>query len=209
MKLKYQAWSYEDVRARVIEMAETLLRLPPVRGPKVFGNAMPETVREMWKDAAPVNGSLRILPSAGSIGRMEECSDWINTYLDEGGRRLLYDYGFTKTRKGLYLEQYLERNDLVRRTFERKIRRYCQAIADNLNRKLAIRLTMPLDGVSQIIIEEASTTVSSESRDHTVNHWSAPGAKPQIDPCSPQERLLDHRAIRVRHSDKNRSLGAR
>jgi hypothetical protein len=206
MKLSYAAWTYKDVKARVIEMAETLLRLPPVRGPRMFGNGMPETVREKWKDAAPSNARVRLLPSAGAIARMEECSDWINTYLDMGGRNLLYDYGFTKTRRGMYLDDYLERNEIARRTFERQIQRHCQAIADNLNRKLSVRFTMPVDVVSQITVEHASTTVSSEK---CATHWRASDAKPQIDPDLPTERLIDPRSIRVRHSDKNRSLGAR
>lgn len=206
MKLSYAVWTYRDVKSRVIEMAETLLRLPPVRGPKVYGSAMPEMVREKWKDAAPTNGRLRLLPSAGAIGRMEECFDWINAYLDFGGRNRLYDYGFTKTRRGIYLEEYLERNEIARRTFERQIQRDCQTIADNLNRKLSVRFTIPVDDVSQITVEHTSTTVSSEK---CATHWRAPDAKPQIDPDLPPERLIEHRAIRARHSDKNRSLSAR
>lgn len=206
MKLTYAAWHYEDVRARLLEMAETLIRLPPVRGPKVFGNAMPETVKEAWKDAAPNNGRVRLLPSAGAIARMEECFDWINGYLDAEGRIAIYDYSFIRTRKGMYLLEYLEKNEIAKRTFYDRIQRYCQIIADNLNRKLSVRFTMPVDSAAQNQAEHASTTVSSEK---CATHWRAPDAKPQIDPDSPKERLIDHRAIRARHSDNNRSLGAR
>ena len=202
-------WTYEQVRDRIVEAAETLVASPAALGPRMSQGAFSEMVAAVIAteyDRAP---SYRRMPSAGALSRMEVTWSWINTYLGEEDRKLVYDYGFIKSRKGMFLEQYLSRNEMVRRTFERKINRCCQTIASALNRKHLVRLDNPLDVVSQNHVEEQSSTVSSGKRVQKENHWIAPDGKPQIDPDLPSERTLDHRAIRARHSDKNRSLGVR
>lgn len=202
----FQDWTYEQVRARIIEAAETLMASPAALGPRMSGGAFSEMVAAHIAteyDRAP---SYRRMPSAAALSRMETTWGWINSYLGEADRKLVYDYGFIKSRKGMFLEQYLSRNEMVRRTFERKINRCCQTIASALNRKQLVRLDIPLDDVSQNHVEERSSTVSSEKY---AMHWIAPDGKPQIDPDLPSERTLDHRAIRARHSDRNRSLGAK
>jgi hypothetical protein len=40
-------------------------------GPRKFGNAMPETVREKWKDAAPMTTASQPAASSHAIARME------------------------------------------------------------------------------------------------------------------------------------------
>jgi len=207
--VSYQAWTYEAVRDRVIEAAQTLLASPAALGPRMSQGAFSDMVSAVIAteyDRAP---SYRRVISAGALSRMEQTWAWINSYLDEADRKLVYDYGFIKSRKGVYLERYLEKNDMVRRTFERKIQRACQLIANNLNRLYSVRLTMTLDDVSQNEVDTASTTVSSESRDRRETHWIAPDGKPLIDTALPEKRYIDHRDIRARHSERNRSLGAK
>lgn len=175
-------WTYEQVRARIIEAAETLAASPAALGPRMSQGAFSEMVSAVIAteyDRAP---SYRRIISAGALSRMEETWGWINSYLEEADRKLVYDYGFIKSRKGAFLERYLERNDMVRRTFERRINRSCQTIASALNRKHLVRFGIPIDGVSQNSVEHASTTVSSDKRDHGPGYWIAPDAKPQIDP---------------------------
>ncbi|MEX2739934.1 hypothetical protein AB3480_00545 [Rhizobium mongolense] len=202
----FQDWTYEQVRARVIEAAETLMASPSALGPRMALGSMSDVVRDIMEGYGYSQTSTRRLIAPGALTRMEETWAWINGSLNEEQRKLIYDYSFIKTRKGLYLDLYLKRNDMVRRTFERKIQRYCQIIADNLNRKHRVRLTMALDGLSQNHVEHTSTKVSSEK---CATHWIAPDAKPQIDPALAETRVINHREIRARHSDRNRSLGAR
>lgn len=206
MNMAFREWTYETIRARVVEMAETLRKLPAVEGPSTKSNNMPEIVRRYDEAYGFETARARIRATGAEIARMEECFGWINTYLGEEDRKLIYDYGFIKTRKGMYLDRYLQRNDMVRRTFERKIQRACQTIASELNRKHLVRLDIRLDGVSQNSVEDTPTTVSSEK---CATHWIAPDAKPQVDPALAPVRVLDPRNVRARHSDKNRSLGAR
>jgi hypothetical protein len=202
----FQDWTYEQIRARIIEAAETLMASPAALGPRMTSGSMSEVVRDMVESYGYSQASVRRHIAPGALTRMEETWVWINGYLNEEQRKLMYDYSFIKTRKGVYLDLYLKRNDMIRRTFERKIQRYCQIIADNLNRKHSVRLTMTLDGLSQNSVEITSTTVSSEK---CATHWIAPDGKPQIDPALAQSRVINHREIRARHSDRNRSLGVR
>jgi hypothetical protein len=202
----FQDWTYEAVRARIVEAAETLLATPASLGPRMAGGAMGDVVREIGESYGYGSAGYRRVLAPGALSRMEECWTWINTHLGETDRKLVYDYSFIKTRKGMYLERYLERNDMVRRTFERKINRCCQTIALALNRKHLVRFDNPVDIVSQNSIELPSTTVMSEK---CATHWIAPDGKPQIDPALAETRVINHREIRARHSDRNRSLGVR
>lgn len=205
----FQDWTADQVKARIIEASDTLRASPGALGPRMKQGAFSEMVAAHIAteyDRAP---SYRRIISAGALSRMEETWNWINGYLAEADRKLIYDYGFIKSRKGMFLEQYLSKNEMVRRTFERKINRCCQTIASALNRKHLVRLDIRLDDVSQNSVEDQSTTVMSKKRVERPSHWRAEGAKPHIDPDLPSERTLDHRAIRARHSDRNRSLGVR
>lgn len=160
----YQAWTYADVRARVIEAAETLMMSPAALGPRMLGS-MSEMFSEYLDDyrrGEPTR--IKRVPAAGALSRMEETWTWINAWLNEKDRKLVYDYGFIASRKGHTLAKWCERNGWIKRTFERAVNRCCQRIADNLNRKHAIRLTMPVDPVSQNQSEHASTEVASDNR---------------------------------------------
>jgi hypothetical protein len=202
----FHDWTYEQIKARIIEAAETLLATPSSLGPRMASGSMGDVVREIGESYGYSQATYRRIIGPGALSRMEETWTWINTYLNEEQRKLVYDYSFIKTRKGMYLDRYLERNDMVRRTFERRIQRCCQTIASSLNRKHLVRLDIRVDSVSQNHVEETPTTVSSEK---CATHWIAPDGKPQIDPALAETRVIKHREIRARHSDQNRSLGVK
>lgn len=80
---------------RWLEAADVLRRLPPVKLPKEFGNAMPEVVRdyadamgaESTRDKSEWAWTTRLEPaSAAAITRMEEVTDWSITYLTDWPR---------------------------------------------------------------------------------------------------------------------------
>lgn len=171
----YTAWTYSDVRARVIEAADTLMMGEADRGPGYAG--LMGDVVQSFNDAYGADAArYRRVPSPGALQRMEETWEWINTMLDEADRRLLYEYGFLMTRKGLTIAGWCERNGWIRRTFERAVNRACQRIADNLNRKHLVRLTADIDVVSQIEANRALYEVASDNRapvTHTDYHRAA------------------------------------
>ena len=45
--MTFKVWGKDDVYLRFIEAAETFRRLPPVKLPKAFGNAMPDVVHDL------------------------------------------------------------------------------------------------------------------------------------------------------------------
>ena len=159
----YEVWTYDQVRAQIIEAADTLMMGEPDRGPGYAGLA-----GEVVRNAAEAYGygtlGFRRVPSPGALSRMEEAWTWINTYLDEPDRKLIYEYAFLKTRKGLTIRRWCEKNGWEERMFERAVKRCCQRIADELNRKHAIRLTMAVDAVSGNQAEERSSEVASDNR---------------------------------------------
>lgn len=161
--ITYAAWTYDAVRERVIEAAETLMMGEADRGPGYAG-LMGEVVREVAESYGYGIAGFRRVPTAGALARMEETWTWINSWLEEKDRRLVYEYGFIMTRKGLTITKWCERNGWIKRTFERAVNRACQRIADNLNRNHAIRLTTDIDAVSQITDELASFEVASDNR---------------------------------------------
>ncbi len=162
MTMVFAEWTFEQVRAQIIEGALTLRSSPAALGPRMGLGAMSEIVRDLMEGYGYSEAKVRHIPSAGAISRMHETWDWINTYLNEEQRKLVYDYAFIKTRKGVYLEAYLKKIDMSRSTFERRIASYCQRIADNLNQKCRVRLTMALDEVTEITVETTSITVASK-----------------------------------------------
>jgi hypothetical protein len=159
----YATWTYSDIRARVIEAADTLMMGEPDRGPG-FAGLMGDVVREVSEAYGYGNLSIKRIPSPGALARMEETWRWINSWLPEDDRRLCYEYGFVMTRKGHTIAGWCERNGWIKRTFERAVNRCCQRIANELNRKHEVRLTSDVDAVSQIEAEHASFEVASDNR---------------------------------------------
>lgn len=148
--MHYRDWTATQVRDWLIEAARTVRSLPRDNGPREFGNAMPEIVREKWKDAAPSTAHSRDLASSHAIARMEAVWSWVNDLPREEDRRLMYEWGEAKALGKGYLARVMERNEITERTLRNVVTRICQRIADGLNRKHEIRLTIPLDPVSEI-----------------------------------------------------------
>src|ERR1043165_8751533 len=71
-RMKYEAWTWKAVEARVLEMADTLRISPAVRGPKMFGSAMPEPVRRYEESYGHQAARYRETASAGSLSRMSQ-----------------------------------------------------------------------------------------------------------------------------------------
>lgn len=158
----YQAWTYEMVRERIIEAAETLLMNPAAFGPRLIGMALFDEYQDDYRRGETTR--VRSAPSAHALAEMEETWTWINTCLPEKDRKLVYDYGFIMSRKGLTLKVWCERNGWIKRTFERAVAHCCQRIADELNRKHQVRLTVAFDYLSQNEAKHASFEVASDSR---------------------------------------------
>lgn len=162
MTVMFAEWTYEQVRAQIIEGALTLRSSPAALGPRMGLGAMSDIVRDLMEGYGYGEATAKRIPSAGAITRMHETWDWINAYLNEEQRKLVYDYSFIKTRKGVYLDAYLKKIDMSRSTFERRIQSHCQIIADNLNQKHRVRLTVAFDEMTQIALETTSITVASQ-----------------------------------------------
>lgn len=207
--MNFTAWTFEAIRERIVEAALTLRASPAALGPRMKSGSMRDIVEEWAAYGAEEEKPRRLPPTAQALSRMEETWGWINSFLAEAQRKFVYDYGFIKTRRGRTINAYIKRLGISRSTFDRQIREYCQIIADSLNQKCLVRLTVPMDGLTKNHLESGSLTVSSDNRDHGPRHWIATGAKPQIDPALPPERVIEPRAIRARHSDKNRRSGAK
>ncbi|MEF0939617.1 DUF6362 family protein [Rhizobium sp. BR 362] len=163
MTIAFAEWTYEQVRAQIIEAAYTLRASPGDLGPRLASGAMSDVVRDMMEAYGYQEAKAPRIPSAGAISRMYEVWDWVNTYLNEEQRKRVYEYAFIKTRKGIYLDRYLRKIDISRRTFERRIQFDCQRIADALNQKHRVRLTVTFDEVTQIAVEDTSITVASKN----------------------------------------------
>ncbi|MDV4183279.1 DUF6362 family protein [Rhizobium brockwellii] len=163
MTMVFAEWTYEQVRAQIIEAAYTLRASPGDLGPRLRGGAMSDVVRDMTEAYGYGEAKVPRIPTAGAISRMYETWDWVNAYLNEEQRKRVYEYAFIKTRKGIYLDAYLKKIDMSRSTFERRIQSDCQCIANNLNQKHRVRLTVALDAVTEIDLKPTSITVASKN----------------------------------------------
>jgi hypothetical protein len=153
--------------------------------------AMSDIVRDLMEGYGYQEVTVKRIPTAGAISRMYECWDWINTYLDEEARKLVYDYAFIKTRKGVYFEAYLKKIDMSRSTFERRIQSHCQRIADNLNQKHRVRLTTAFDELTEIDVNHTLSTVASKNCATNWRDDEVAGQKEQV-----RDNVLAHAAWR-------------
>jgi len=161
--MMFAEWTYEQVRAQIIEAAYTLRASPGDLGPRLASGAMSDVVRDMMESYGYQEAKAPRILSAGAISRMYAVWDWVNSYLNEEQCKRVYEYAFIKTRKGIYLDRYLRKIDISRRTFERRVQADCQRIADALNQKHRVRLTVTFDDVTQIAVEDTSITVASKN----------------------------------------------
>jgi len=68
-----------EVEDRFEEAARTLRRLPdpPGSGPKGYGSSWPEYIHEARHAYGYNDATMKIVPSAAEIARMEECITWL------------------------------------------------------------------------------------------------------------------------------------
>jgi hypothetical protein len=156
MHVAYHDWTYQQVRGRIIEAADTARSLPRHGHKKITRAAWPEYVGLYAPDMR-----VRCVPSAGALSRMEEAWSWVNTFLDEADRRIIHDYADTKSAKGKTITALCEKNGWIKDKFEAAVRHACQQIADNLNRKHEVRLTISLDENWQNLAHEDEQQVGS------------------------------------------------
>lgn len=183
----YATWTYEHVRDRIVEAADTLIMNPAAPGPYLIGSSLFNEYKDGY--VAGEATRVRILPSPGALARMEETWTWINSILEQDDRKLVYEYGFIMTRKGYTIAGWCEHNGWIRRTFERAVNRACQQIANDLNRKHRVRLTMAFDVVSQITAKDTPSDVASDNRAPVMRqpYYRAEGATPAHIPGSEPE----------------------
>lgn len=195
--MKYEAWTWKAVEARILEMADTLRISPAVRGPKQFGSAMPEPVRRHDDAYGYQTARYRESASAASLSRMHEVWHWINALPIEADRKLIYAWSWVKVRRGMKISRFAAENDMNDRMLRREIVRVCQQIANNLNQIMLVRLNNQDCELSENQQEHTSTTVSSEK---CATHWIASDGKPHVDPALAKSRVIKPRDIRARPS---------
>ncbi|WP_457650861.1 DUF6362 family protein [Profundibacter sp.] len=68
-----------EIEDRFEEAARTLRRLPdpPGSGPKGYGSSWPEYIRDARHAYGYHDATMKIVPSAAEIARMEECIGWL------------------------------------------------------------------------------------------------------------------------------------
>jgi hypothetical protein len=71
--------SRSQVEDRFEEAATTLRRVPNPAGsgPRGYGSSWPDYVRDPWHAYGYHAATMRVIPSAAEISRMEECLEWL------------------------------------------------------------------------------------------------------------------------------------
>lgn len=195
--MKYAAWTWKAIEARIIEMADTLRMTPAATGPANFVSLMPEVVREQTESYGYSSSGFSKRASPGALDRMVEVWTWINSYLDEAERKLIYAWSWVKVRSGMKISAFAAENDLSDRMLRREITRICQLIANNLNRIMLVRLNSEDCALSENEGESDQSDVTSNNcgtvRKNGIAVELAPDARPILDPSSPELAALNDR----------------
>ena len=195
--MKYEAWTWKAIEARILEMADTLRMMPAYRGPKQYGSAMPEVVRRYDEAYGFETARYRESASAANLGRAEEVWSWINALQSEADRKLLYAWSWVKVRKGMKIAAFAAENDLSDRMLRRQIQHHCQVIANDLNRRVLVRLNSEDCGLSENEGESDQSDVTWNNcgtvRKNGIAVAMAPDARPILDTSSPELAALTQR----------------
>ncbi len=191
--MSYGAWTWKAVEGRIIEMADTLRLTPSVSGPANFVTLMPEVVREQTESYGYSSAGYLNRASPGALDRMVECWGWVNTYLGEADRKLLYAWSWVKVRKGMKIGRFAYENDMENRILRRQITKCCQIIANNLNQNMLVRLNSDDCALSENQPENDQSDVTSKKCERNAPHWMAPDARPILDLDSPELAELTQR----------------
>lgn len=195
--MTYEAWTWKAIEGRIIEMADTLRMTPAVGGPANFVSLMPEVVREQSDAYGYSSTGYSRRASPGALDRMVEVWAWVNTYLDEADRKLIYAWSWVKVRKGMKIGRFAYENEVDNRNLRRKIQKCCQLIANNLNRIMLARLNSEDCAVSENQGESDQSDVTSNNcgtvRKNGIAVEMTPDARPMLDLSSPELASLNDR----------------
>ncbi len=195
--MKYAAWTWKAIEARIIEMADTLRLVPAHYGPREFGSPAIETVKSYEEAYGFHAARYSETASAASLGRMEEVFGWINGYLCEADRKLIYAWSWVKVRSGMKISAFAAENDLSDRMLRREITRICQLIANDLNRRMLVRLNSDDCALSENQPELDQSDVTSNNcgtvRKNGIAFDLAPDARPILDLNNPELAVLNDR----------------
>lgn len=191
--MKYEAWTWKAIEARIIEMADTLRMTPAASGPANFVTLMPEVVREQHESYGYSAAGYSNRASPGALDRMVEVWGWINAYLAEADRKLIYAWSWVKVRKGMKIGRFAYENDMSDRMLRREIVRICHIIAGELNRIMLVRLNNADCALSENEGESDQSDVTSNKCERSAPHWMAPDARPIQDWSSPELAALTKR----------------
>ena len=118
-----------EIEERFEEAARTLRRLPdpPGSGPKGYGSSWPEYIRDARHAYGWHNATVKIVPSAAEIARMEECIEWLALVSPEDARIIWM------RAEGRRWRQICIRAGVVRQTAWRRWVAALHTIANRLN----------------------------------------------------------------------------
>lgn len=175
--MSFNEWSSKGVELRILEAAETDLAMPKPRGPKMFGSAMPEPVRER-EDAYGYHGTrVRRTPSPGSLDRYGQTLDFVNYCIEDPlDRRFLWFWAIAKVNPGRSVNRFAQENGINNRTLRRRVTALCSRIADFLNRNHTVRLNVASGDLSDFLVREEPDEVPEPPSHPT--YWNDDGRKP-------------------------------
>lgn len=188
MNCVYNAWSAKQVEDRILEAAETELALPRLKGPKVYGSAMPTPVQDRQDAYGYHTTKVRRIPAPGALDRYPVVIDWLNHHVDSLlDRQFLWFWAIAKVNPSRSVGKFAHDSDVNLRTLRRIVTRLCQGIADRLNQAYKVRLSMAFDGVSELPHEADPEAVSSVKY---ASYYREQGAKPVHDPSPEAVKAL-------------------
>ncbi|MDO5622728.1 MAG: DUF6362 family protein [Paracoccus sp. (in: a-proteobacteria)] len=126
-----KAFTPRDIEDRFEEAALTLRRLPnpPGSGPRGYGSAWPDYVREARHAYGWHEARMRVVPNPAEIQRMEECLTWLR-WLDPDDARIVW-----MRAEGCRWKQVCYRVGVVRQTAWRRWAAALVTVAKHLNRQ--------------------------------------------------------------------------
>lgn len=123
----------EQVKAMIVQSAETLMCMPNVRyGGSMSG--MSVVWQQVMTEYPPERTSYKRRASPAEIDDMHKVWEWINALPNESDRKLLYAWSYIKARKGARLKGFAAKNCMSEGGLRKKIDKLCQLIANNQGR---------------------------------------------------------------------------
>ncbi|WP_457647642.1 DUF6362 family protein [Profundibacter sp.] len=118
-----------EIEDRFEEAARTLRRLPdpPGSGPKGYGSSWPEYIRDAKHAYGYHDATMKIVPSAAEIARMEECIGWLS-HVDPVDAKIIW-----MRAEGHRWRQVCIQAGLVRQTAWRRWVAALQTVTNRLN----------------------------------------------------------------------------